>query len=146
VLIEATGQARQRRLTVLNTRAEHDRPVELLSGLSHPVTCGFEATGNLHRPIAWRWLQAGFDVRLVSYAVRCQASALTACMPPPEPASRDDSPIGGSEVCDVAFWHYNTATLKCALCGHSGRKLVTSQMHSGECSVSGFWGQKLGTP
>lgn len=30
------------------------------------MTCGFEATGNYHRPIAWRLLQAGFDVRLIS--------------------------------------------------------------------------------
>jgi len=66
VLIEIPGQARRRRLTVLNTRAEHDRLIALLTGLGQPVTCGFEATGNYHRPIAWRLLQAGFDVRLIS--------------------------------------------------------------------------------
>ena len=65
VLIEVPGQ-RRRRLTVLNTRPEHDRLVALLSGLGQPVTCAFEATGNYHRPIAWRLLQAGFDVRLIS--------------------------------------------------------------------------------
>jgi transposase len=65
VLIEVPGQ-RRRRLTVLNTRPEHDRLVALLSGLWQPVTCAFEATGNYHRPIAWRLLQAGFDVRLIS--------------------------------------------------------------------------------
>jgi transposase len=66
VLIEIPGHARRRRLTVLNTRAEHHRLIALLSGLGQPVTCGLEATGNYHRPIAWRLLQAGFDVRLIS--------------------------------------------------------------------------------
>lgn len=66
VLIQIPGHARRRRLTVLNTRAEHDRLIALLSELGLPVACGFEATGNYHRPIAWRLLEAGFDVRLVS--------------------------------------------------------------------------------
>ena len=60
VLIEAPG-LRRRRLSVLNTRAEHDRLIALLSNLGQPVTCGFEATGNYHRPIAWRLFQAGFS-------------------------------------------------------------------------------------
>ena len=66
VLLEIPGQRRRRRLTLLNTRAEHDRLIELLLGLGQPVTCGFEATGNYHRPIAWRLIQAGFEVRLIS--------------------------------------------------------------------------------
>ena len=66
VLIEIPGHARRRRLTVLNTRAEYDRLIDLLSGLGQPVTCAFEATGNYHRPLAWRLLQAGFTVRLIS--------------------------------------------------------------------------------
>ncbi len=66
VLLEIPGQRRRRRLTVLNTRAEHDRLIELLLALGQPVTCGFEATGNYHRPIAWRLIQAGFEVRLIS--------------------------------------------------------------------------------
>ena len=45
VLIEIPGHAR-RRLTVLNTRADYDRLIDLLSGLGQPVTCAFEATGN----------------------------------------------------------------------------------------------------
>ena len=65
VLVEVPGQ-RRRRLTVLNTRPEHDRLITLLSGLGQPVTCAFEATGNYHRPLAWRLLEAGFAVRLVS--------------------------------------------------------------------------------
>lgn len=66
VLIEIPGKARRRRLSVLNTRAEHDHLVALLIDLGQPITCGLEATGNYHRPIAWRLLQAGVDVRLVS--------------------------------------------------------------------------------
>jgi transposase len=66
VLIQIPGHARRRRMTVLNTRPEHDRLIALLSEFSRPVVCGFEATGNYHRPIAWRLQQAGFDVRLVS--------------------------------------------------------------------------------
>ena len=66
VLIEYPGRSRRRRLSVMNTRADHDRLLAFLSEQGHPVTCGFEATGNYHRPIAWRLLQAGFDVRLIS--------------------------------------------------------------------------------
>ena len=66
VLIELPGTARRRRLTVLNTRAEHDRFVGLLRGMGHPVVAGFEATGNYHRPLAYRLLESGFMLRLVS--------------------------------------------------------------------------------
>ncbi|GJE83888.1 IS110 family transposase ISMex12 [Methylorubrum thiocyanatum] len=66
VLIEVPGSGRRRRLSVLNTRAEHDRLITLLSDLGQPLTSGFEATGNYHRPIAWRLLQAGFAVLLIS--------------------------------------------------------------------------------
>ena len=76
VLIEVPGSGRRRRLSVLNTRAEHDRLIALLSNLGQPVTCGFEATGNYHRPIAWRLLQAGFAVRLISSVGRINATRL----------------------------------------------------------------------
>jgi len=66
VLIEMPGARRRRRLTVTNTRAEHDRLVAELQALARPVTVGFEPTGHYHRPLAWRLVQAGFDVRLVS--------------------------------------------------------------------------------
>lgn len=66
VLIETPGAARRRRLTILNAREDHDRLVGLLAGMNRPVTIGFEATGNYHRAIAWRLLEAGFDVRLIS--------------------------------------------------------------------------------
>ena len=66
VLIEAPNHKRRRRLSVLNTRAEHDRLIETLRAYGKPVICAFEATGNYHRPIAWRLIEAGFDVLLVS--------------------------------------------------------------------------------
>lgn len=52
VLIESPGRRRRRRLSVLNTRADHDRLVEALHGLDAPVAVGFEATGNYHPYIA----------------------------------------------------------------------------------------------
>ena len=66
VLIEAPSHKRRRRLSVLNNRAEHDRLVEVLQTYGRPVICAFEATGNYHRPVAWRLAEAGFEVRLVS--------------------------------------------------------------------------------
>ena len=66
VLIEAANHRRRRRLTVLNNRTEHDRFVGTLAGYNRPVICAFEATGNYHRPLAWRLIEAGFEARLVS--------------------------------------------------------------------------------
>lgn len=66
VLLEVPDGGRRRRLTVLNTRAEHDRLVDALHSLKRPVIVGFEATGNYHRPLAWRLLSEGFDLRLIS--------------------------------------------------------------------------------
>jgi transposase len=66
VLIGLPGQRRRRRLVVPNTRAEHDRFIDALRCLDWPVVAGFEATGNYHRPLAWRLIEAGVDARLVS--------------------------------------------------------------------------------
>ena len=66
VLIAFPGAAKRKRLTVVNTREEHDRFIAYLIGLERPVIAAFEATGNYHRPIAWRLVEAGFDVRLIS--------------------------------------------------------------------------------
>jgi transposase len=66
VLIEVPGQPRRRRLVVVNTRAEHDRFVDILQGFGRPVIAGFEATGNYHRPLAFRLLEADIALRLVS--------------------------------------------------------------------------------
>ena len=66
VLIELPDRSRRRRLTVLNTRDEHDRFIALLQEIGRTVIAGFEATGNYHRAIAWRLLEAGVDARLIS--------------------------------------------------------------------------------
>jgi len=66
VLIEIAGQKRRRRMVVQNTRAEHDRFIDLLRSFERPVVAGFEATGNYHRAVAWRLLDAGFETRLIS--------------------------------------------------------------------------------
>jgi len=66
VLIEIPGKTRRRRLIVPNTGGEHDRFISLLNSLGRPVIAGFEATGNYHRPLAYRLLQAGVGLRLVS--------------------------------------------------------------------------------
>jgi hypothetical protein len=66
VLIEVPEARRRRRMTVTNTRAEHDRLVAELHALERPVTVGLEPTGHYHRPLAWRLAQAGFSVRLIS--------------------------------------------------------------------------------
>jgi transposase len=65
-LIEAFHHKRRRRLSVLNTRPEHDRLIEVLRSCGKPMICAFEATGDYHRPIAWRLIEASFEVRLVS--------------------------------------------------------------------------------
>lgn len=66
ILIEFPGKMRRRRLVVPNTKAEHDRLVDLLHSFGQPVVAGFEATGNYHRPLAFRLLDAGVTLRLVS--------------------------------------------------------------------------------
>lgn len=66
VLIERPGSVRRRILTMINSRAEHDMLIDELSGYGCKIVCGFEATGNYHRPLGWRLIEAGFDVRLVS--------------------------------------------------------------------------------
>lgn len=66
VLIELPGSKRRRSLVVLNTRDEHDKLIADLASHGRPVICALEATGNYHRPIAWRLAEAGFDVRLIS--------------------------------------------------------------------------------
>jgi transposase len=66
VLIEVPEAGRRRRLSVPNSRVEHDRLVAALQALGRPVVVGFEPTGHYHRPLAWRLSQAGFELRLVS--------------------------------------------------------------------------------
>ncbi len=65
VMIEPPGQKRYR-LTILNERAEHDRLIDHLRSCPAPVAVCFEPTGDYHRAIAWRLVDAGFDVSLIS--------------------------------------------------------------------------------
>jgi hypothetical protein len=46
ILIEEPGRIRRRRLTILNTRADHDRLVAVLRAQGRPVLVGFKATGD----------------------------------------------------------------------------------------------------
>ena len=64
-LLEIPETGRRRRMTVLNAKVDHDRLAEALHALKRPVIIGFEATGNYHRPLAWRLLSEGFDLRLI---------------------------------------------------------------------------------
>jgi transposase len=66
VLLEVPDLRRRRRMTVLNTRPDHDRLIAELNALGRPVVAGFEATGNYHRPLAWRLIEAGVEARLIS--------------------------------------------------------------------------------
>lgn len=66
VVVEIPGQVRRQRLRVPNTAFEHQRLIDHLRCLGRPIRIGFEATGNYHRPLAWRLLQAGFTLELVS--------------------------------------------------------------------------------
>ncbi len=54
------------RLKITNDRAGHDQLVRDLKATGKPVVAGFEATGNYHRTIAWRLLDAGFTTHLIS--------------------------------------------------------------------------------
>ena len=49
-----------------NSCRDHDRLIEVLSGLPQPCYVEFEATGNYHRPLAFRLLTEGFEVSLIS--------------------------------------------------------------------------------
>lgn len=66
ILIEVPGRKRRQRMSILNARDDHDRLIGALAGMDRPVTVGFEATGNYHRALAWRLLDADFNVRLIS--------------------------------------------------------------------------------
>ncbi len=54
VLIEHPDRVRCQRWSVLNTREAHGRRVAHLQAFERPVTIGFEATGNYHRPLVGR--------------------------------------------------------------------------------------------
>jgi transposase len=57
---------KKRRFRMANSGKDHDRLIELIHELPQPCHIGFEATGNYHRPLAYRLLTGGFDVTLIS--------------------------------------------------------------------------------
>jgi transposase len=65
VLIQPPGKKRYR-LSITNDRADHDRLARHLSDIGGEVDVAFEATGNYHRTIAWRMIDAGFSTHLIS--------------------------------------------------------------------------------
>ena len=65
VMIE-TADGKTRRFRMANSGKDHDRLIEVLRSLPQPCRIGFEATGNYHRPLAFRLLTEGFDVSLIS--------------------------------------------------------------------------------
>jgi transposase len=66
VVMLETVDGQTRRFRMANSGKEHDRLIEVLHGLPQPCHIGFEATGNYHRPLAFRLLTEGFDVSLIS--------------------------------------------------------------------------------
>jgi hypothetical protein len=131
VLIEAPNHKRWRRLSVLNARAEHDRL--MLRAFGKPVICAFEATGNYHRPIAWRLIEPGFDVRLVSSMAlaRCQIASNR----DPSFASKSDpsgmTSCGLSTECIGGSRDRRRTAMRAAGGGGRGRCLCTTWISPG---------------
>ena len=65
ILVQRPERKRYR-MQITNDRADHDRFIQHVIEIGEPVHVCFEATGNYHRPIAWRLLSAGFSVHLIS--------------------------------------------------------------------------------
>ena len=65
VLIQPPGRKRYR-LSITNDRIDHDRLARHLTDIGGEVDVAFEATGNYHRTIAWRMIDAGFTTHLIS--------------------------------------------------------------------------------
>ena len=65
VMIETT-LGKTRRLRIANSSKGHNHLVNLMRELPQPCHVGFEATGNYHRPLAFRLVTEGFDASLIS--------------------------------------------------------------------------------
>src|SRR5436190_24094688 len=65
VLIKAVRRGHRRRMTILNTRADHDKLIASLQAMQKPIVVGLEPTGNYLRVLAHCLIAAGFNVRLI---------------------------------------------------------------------------------
>ena len=65
VLVE-TPDGKHQRFRMASTQEDHQRLADLLRGLPAPVRIAMEPTGDCHRTLAYRLLQEGFEVCLVS--------------------------------------------------------------------------------
>src|ERR1043165_6134336 len=74
VLIEAVRGGYRRRMTILNTRADHDKLIASLQAMRKPVVVGLEPTGNYHRVLAHRLIAAGFSELVDRKSTRLNSS------------------------------------------------------------------------
>jgi transposase len=65
-MVLVDGPRGKHRFRVANTKKDHDRLVGFLHECNGPCRVGLEPTGNYHRPLAYRLLQEGFEVFLIS--------------------------------------------------------------------------------
>lgn len=65
ILIE-TPDGKQQRFRMASSQEDHHRLADLLHGMPQPVRIAMEPTGDCHRTLAFRLLQEGFEVCLVS--------------------------------------------------------------------------------
>lgn len=65
VLVQPPGRKRYR-MSITNDRVDHDRLIQHLHDIGGSVDIAFEATGNYHRALAWRLIDAGFNTHLIS--------------------------------------------------------------------------------
>lgn len=62
VVLVQESSGNRRTFKFANRKADHDRLVAFLKGLSGPVIAALEPTGDYHRPLAYRLLSEGIDV------------------------------------------------------------------------------------
>lgn len=66
VVLVQEARGGRRSFKVANNRADHDRFIEYLKSLPGVVRVAFEPTADFHRPLAYRLLTEGFEVRSIS--------------------------------------------------------------------------------
>jgi transposase len=66
VVLVKDSSGRKRTFKVANTAADHEQLIRFLTALPGQVRIALEPTGDYHRPLAFRLLQAGFPVGSIS--------------------------------------------------------------------------------